>query len=248
MVDSAQVSTGSDKFDPDLEAFLATFESDELARIKTAFADHSLSLEALSAQVSPGFIRALITLATPIIFAGLLETASPKFKSRLERGRDLAREHFPNFHEHPAVVARLREDAKSAQKEKEDAKNIITGVSWEPLWAGDPPDLSPTVRIELTGRAEKLLLHSTLELHSVAFLTRALAGILAAQIESTISLAKKKLVKLTYPERIGKYVREAQSCLAQIEQLGPKVGIELPEKVKDDNEKPGPAAPPARAS
>jgi len=216
--------TGIDQLDQGLTELLALGDDPpRLAAAKAVIADEEASLGKLKSVMNDAVIRISLALSDPENAQALMEQVPESARPSVEKAIEIVRENLAGIEKHPAIVRKL---AKRTEH-REDLKNRISRVKWEPLWQDNENKLTPTARVSFFDEQGEFVLDSTLDWDDLAFLMRSFARILVRLGQKCEPIAKAGLLDLSDAEQMMTRVAETRSSLDKLVSIASILGVDL---------------------
>jgi hypothetical protein len=198
-----------------------------LAAAKAVIADEEASPEKLKSAVNAAVIRISLVLSDPETAQALMEQVPESARPSVEKARDIVKENLAGIEKHPAIVRLMKTELAKRTGHREDLKNRIVRVKWEPLWQDNKNKLTPTARVSFLDEQDELVLDSTLDWDDLAFLMRSCARILVRLGQKSEPIAKAGLLDLSDAERLRTRIAETRSSLDELVSIASILGVDL---------------------
>ncbi len=215
-----ELKTGIKSLDDDLrELFGICEDKKKLSVIKKAIAKKDISSEEFSKIVPESLIRLSFVLTGPPQFVLLLEQINEEAVSLVEEAKSLIEEHFGSLVQNKNAKSIFKKIIKEGEQEESLADKVIRGVKYYFVWEGEPPELTPAVRVALVNRKRKILLDTGLDWEDFSLLLKNLSEIFVELLEKGKPLAESGQVDLSDSKEASESIEKALASLKKIKKI-----------------------------
>jgi len=217
-----ELKTGIKGLDDDLRELFAICEDKEkLNTIKKAIANKDISSEEFS-KIVPKFLITFSVVLTGTQFIFLLDEINEEAVGLVKEAKSLIEKHFGNLFENEnakSMFKKVTEELKDVGEYLDD--EVIRQVGYYLVWQGEPPELTPSVRMAFKNRKAKILLNTELDWEDFGSLLKRLSGIFVKLLEKGKPLAELGQIDLSDSQKVEEDIEKTLGNLKKIKEMMP---------------------------
>jgi len=223
--------TGFENLDEDLQALFDLQETGRLGAIVGDASNSKLTSEEFSRLVPDSLLRVAFGFSRPDEYAKVHSGVPDSLRPILEKAKKLVETQLKPLLSNQLALKRVRELAREygAPSITGLAKELrtIAGIQHLKVWAGQPPRLTPGVRIGFLNHGAQLILDTTLSWDDLFFVIGGLLKVASDAMDSGRALLQAG--QLDFDENDRRKFRERlnsiEASLNKIREVAPVYGI-----------------------